>query len=51
MLIVHPLSPTDTLFLLCLLQVHDPEFAPSLDLVLKETLPALRQCQKDGLVK
>ena len=32
-------------------QVHDPEFAPSLDLVLAETLPALRQCQKEGLVK
>lgn len=33
------------------IQVHDPEFAPSLDVIIKETLPALRACQAAGKVK
>ena len=34
-----------------LMQVHDPEFADSLDLVLNETLPALDALRKSGLVR
>jgi diketogulonate reductase-like aldo/keto reductase len=33
------------------LQVHDPEFAPSLDVVVSETLRALHDCQKAGLIR
>ena len=33
------------------IQIHDPEFAPSLDLVLSEVVPALRQLQIEGKVK
>jgi len=32
-------------------QVHDPEFAPSLDVVVSETLRALYDCKKEGLIK
>jgi len=32
-------------------QVHDPEFAPSLDVVLSEVLPALAHLQARGLIK
>ena len=32
-------------------QVHDPEFAPSLDVVLTEVLPALAHLQARGLIK
>ena len=31
-----------------LIQVHDVEFAPSLDIVLEETLPALQKVKDDG---
>lgn len=31
-----------------LMQVHDPEFAPSLDVVCKETLPALQKIKESG---
>lgn len=33
------------------MQVHDPEFAPSLEVVLEETLPALQEAQKQGKIK
>ena len=33
------------------IQVHDPEFAPSIDIIIKETLPALDLLRKAGLVK
>jgi aryl-alcohol dehydrogenase-like predicted oxidoreductase len=33
------------------IQIHDPEFAPSLDLVLAEVVPALRQLQLEGKVR
>ena len=33
------------------LQVHDPEFAPSLDIVVGETLRALLDCKKAGLIR
>lgn len=32
------------------LQLHDPEFAPSVDQLLKETIPAMRTCQSRGWV-
>jgi len=32
-------------------QVHDPEFSCSLDVILKETLPALQICKDLGLIK
>ncbi len=32
-------------------QVHDPEFAPSLDIVLSETLPALAALKAEGKIK
>jgi L-galactose dehydrogenase len=32
-------------------QVHDPEFAPSLDVVLSETLPALNEMKKQGKIR
>ncbi len=32
-------------------QVHDPEFAPSLDIILTETLPALNQLKKEGKIR
>ena len=31
--------------------VHDPEFAPSLDIVIRETLPALDQLRKEGKIR
>jgi len=31
--------------------VHDPEFAPSLDIICKETLPALAKARDEGKVK
>lgn len=34
-----------------LIQVHDIEFAPSLDVVINDTLPALQECLERGLVK
>jgi hypothetical protein len=33
------------------IQIHDPEFAPSLDLVLAEVVPALRELQLAGKVR
>jgi len=33
------------------LQLHDPEFAPSIDLLLEETIPQMAQMRKMGLVK
>ena len=30
------------------LQLHDPEFSPSLDILLKETIPALVECRSKG---
>lgn len=30
------------------LQLHDPEFAPSLDVLMKETIPAMMDCQERG---
>lgn len=33
------------------LQLHDPEFAPSIDLLLEETIPAMIECKKRGWVK
>lgn len=33
------------------LQVHDPEFAPSLEQLLKETVPALLECRDKGYCK
>ena len=30
------------------LQLHDPEFAPSLDQLLQETIPAMMECRKRG---
>jgi len=33
------------------LQLHDPEFAPSLDLLMKETIPAMLECRKRGHCK
>jgi L-galactose dehydrogenase len=32
-------------------QVHDPEFAPSLDVILTETLPALNEMKKQGKIR
>jgi len=32
-------------------QVHDPEFAPSLDLVLAEVLPALQKLKEEGKIR
>lgn len=31
--------------------VHDPEFAPSLDVVIREVLPALEACRKAGKIR
>lgn len=33
------------------LQLHDPEFAPSLDIIMNETIPAMLHCQKHGFCK
>lgn len=33
------------------LQLHDPEFSPSVDLLMKETIPAMLECQKRGWAK
>ena len=33
------------------IQVHDPEFAPSIEIILYETLPALHRLKKEGVVK
>lgn len=30
------------------LQLHDPEFSPSLDILLKETIPAMVECRSKG---
>lgn len=30
------------------LQLHDPEFAPSLDMLFQETIPAMLECQEKG---
>lgn len=32
-------------------QIHDPEFAPSLDLVIAEVLPALQKLKEEGKIK
>ncbi|KAK8773659.1 hypothetical protein V5799_011809 [Amblyomma americanum] len=34
-----------------IVQVHDVEFAPSLDLILKETLPALESLRQAGKIR
>lgn len=34
-----------------MIQIHDPEFAPSLDIILNETLPALAKLRESGKVK
>jgi len=33
------------------LQLHDPEFSPSIDLLLEETIPAMLECKRRGWVK
>ena len=33
------------------LQLHDPEFAPSLDQLLEETIPAMMECRRGGLCR
>ena len=33
------------------LQLHDPEFAPSISILLKETIPALLECKRRGWTK
>lgn len=33
------------------LQLHDPEFSPSLDILMKETIPAMIECQEKGWCK
>ena len=33
------------------LQLHDPEFSPSVEILLEETIPAMIECQKRGWVK
>ena len=33
------------------LQLHDPEFAPSMDVLMEETIPALLECKKRGWAK
>jgi Predicted oxidoreductases (related to aryl-alcohol dehydrogenases) len=33
------------------LQLHDPEFSPSIELILQETIPAMIECKKRGWVK
>lgn len=33
------------------LQLHDPEFAPNITILLNETIPALSECQKRGWAK
>jgi aryl-alcohol dehydrogenase-like predicted oxidoreductase len=33
------------------LQLHDPEFAPSLDMILQQTIPAMLECQRRGYCK
>jgi L-galactose dehydrogenase len=38
------------LYVLCS-SVHDPEFAPSIDVLVQETLPALYECQQSGKIK
>ena len=30
------------------LQLHDPEFAPSIDLLFEETIPAMKECEEKG---
>ena len=34
-----------------IIQVHDPEFSPNLDVVINETLPALEECRKAGKIR
>ena len=33
------------------LQLHDPEFAPTLDILLEETIPAMIECRNEGYCK
>mmetsp|Transcript_22496 Transcript_22496/g.40396 ORF Transcript_22496/g.40396 Transcript_22496/m.40396 type:complete len:381 (-) Transcript_22496:71-1213(-) len=33
------------------MQIHDPEYAPSLDIILEETLPALQKAKEAGKIK
>lgn len=33
------------------LQLHDPEFAPSLNILLDETIPAMIQCREEGICR
>mmetsp|Transcript_27369 Transcript_27369/g.31302 ORF Transcript_27369/g.31302 Transcript_27369/m.31302 type:complete len:501 (-) Transcript_27369:113-1615(-) len=33
------------------IQLHDPEFAPSMEILIEETIPALLQCRQEKLVK
>jgi len=34
-----------------IVQVHDMEFAPNLEIIIKETLPALKKCQEAGKLR
>jgi len=34
-----------------LMQIHDPEFAPSLEIILNETLPALKKAKDEGKIR
>ena len=33
------------------LQIHDPEFAPSIDIILEQTLPALQRLKEEGVCR
>jgi len=33
------------------MQVHDPEFAPSVDIILNQTLPALQKLKQEGKIR
>ena len=34
-----------------IIQVHDPEFSPNVDIIVNETLPALEECRKAGQIR
>jgi L-galactose dehydrogenase len=34
-----------------IMKIHDPEFCPSIEIILKETLPALKEAKKQGKIK
>ena len=33
------------------MQVHDPEFAPSVDVIIEQTLPALDRLKREGKIR